>query len=66
MPPASISEYIRNVVNGVRSSCVTAETKSARRSLSANTPLNKKADAAAANKSPDQTTNRESLNPELA
>jgi hypothetical protein len=32
MPSASISEYMRNVVSGVRSSWVTAEAKRLRRS----------------------------------
>ncbi len=35
----SISAYMRNVVSGVRNSCVTAETNAARRSLSANYSL---------------------------
>ena len=37
----SISAYMRKVVNGVRNSCVTAETNAPRRSLNANTARNK-------------------------
>ncbi len=37
IPSASISAYMRNVVSGDRNSCVTADTKAARRSLNANT-----------------------------
>jgi hypothetical protein len=48
MPSASISEYIRNVVKGVRNSCVTADTKAARLSLNRKTPCSSKADANAA------------------
>ena len=49
IPLASISAYIRNVVSGVRSSCVTLETNAARRSLSVITPCNKNAAAVLTN-----------------
>ena len=48
MPALNISVYIRNVVRGVRSSCVTDDTNAARRSLSVITPSNKNAAATAA------------------
>ena len=47
---------MRNVVRGVRNSCVTAETNAARRSLSAITPLSNMATAAAPNSSELQAT----------
>src|SRR5438874_1577042 len=50
MPAASISEYILKVVRGVRSSCVTAETKAPRRSLNDTAPFSSRATALAANR----------------
>ncbi len=49
MPSLSISAYMRKVVNGVRNSCVTAETNAPRRSLREMTPLKRTAAATAAN-----------------
>src|SRR3954465_15143910 len=46
MPLANISAYIRNVVSGVRNSCVTDDTNAARRSLSDTAPINRNATAA--------------------
>src|SRR5262245_49750005 len=45
MSSASISEYILNVVKGVRNSCVTAETNAPRRSLNETAPCSKTATA---------------------
>src|SRR4051812_34855168 len=59
MLSASISAYIRNVVSGVRSSCVTAETNVARRWLRVITPCNKPAKAIAANETQTQAANSE-------
>ena len=56
MPESSISEYMRNVVSGVRNSCVTAETNASRRRLKETTPANSEAVAAAPAINPAQAT----------
>ena len=61
MPSLSISAYMRNVVSGVRSSCVTAETNAARRSLKRDTPRKSTATATAARPIAPQATNSDCL-----
>ncbi len=56
MPASSISVYMRKVVSGVRSSCVTAETNSARRSDSCIEPRSSSANAEVASTTNTQPT----------